>query len=49
MFAITYQIRWITKLFKNKNTQEQDVLDNKIMTDKRMINNRDKIFSPRLG
>ena len=48
MFAITYQIRWLTKLFKNKNTSEQDVLDNTIMTDKTMIENRDKIFSPRL-
>ena len=48
MFAITYQIRWLSKLFKNKNTSEQDVLDNTIMTDKTMIENRDKIFSPRL-
>ena len=48
MFAITYQIRWLSKLFKNKNTKEQDVLDNTIMTDKIMIENRDKIFSPRL-
>ena len=48
MFAITYQIRWLSKLLKNKNTKEQDVLDNTIMTDKTMIENRDKIFSPRL-
>ena len=48
MFAITYQIRWITKLLKNKNTKEYDVLNNKIMTDTNMIVNRDKLFSPRL-
>jgi hypothetical protein len=47
MFAITYQLQWITKLFKNKNTREPDVLNEKIMTDSSMIDNRDKIFSPR--
>lgn len=49
MFAITYQIQWITKLFKNKNTLEHDILNERIMTDKDMIENRDKIFSPRFG
>ena len=48
MFAITYQIRWLTKLLKNKNTMESNVLNNTIMTDKNMIENRDKLFSPRL-
>lgn len=48
MFAITYQIRWITKLLKNKDTKEYDVLNNKIMTDTNMILNRDKLFAPRL-
>lgn len=47
MFSLTYQIRWVTKLFKNKNTRETDVLNNKIMRDVVMIENRDKIFSPR--
>jgi hypothetical protein len=47
MFALTYQIRWVTKLFKNKNTLEPDVLDNRVMTDQEMIQSRDKIFSPR--
>ena len=47
MFAITYQIRWITKLLKNKNTVESEILT-QTMTDKKMIESRDKLFSPRL-
>ena len=47
MFAITYQIRWITKLFNNKETQEKHILTS-VMTDKNMVKSRDKFYSPRL-
>ena len=48
MFSITYQISWLNKLLKNKNTIERDILDEKIMNDETMITYRDKYFAPRL-
>ena len=46
MFAITYQIKWLTLLCKNPlKTTEKNVLDG-TMTDKNMNKNRDKFFTP---
>lgn len=47
MFAITYQIRWITKLLNNKKTVEKHILTS-VMTDDNMVKSRDKFYSPRL-
>ena len=47
MFAITYQLSWILKLFTNKNACENDILKDNIMTDNNMIINRDKLFAAR--
>ena len=46
MFAITYQVVWITHLYRNKKTENSDIL-NKNFNDKNMSILRDYFFTPR--
>ena len=45
MFAITFQIKWLNNLLKDKKTKINKILDDE-MTDKNMLKNRNKYFSP---
>lgn len=48
MFSMIYQIRWINKLFNNKDTTFKQIVDNKDLNDQQANNLRSTIYRPNI-
>ena len=46
MFSMIYQIRWINKLFNNKDTTFKEIIQNKKINDKSANDLRNSIYRP---
>jgi hypothetical protein len=47
MFALTFQIKWLNKILKNKKTKIEEILDDE-MTDINVFKKRNEYFRPKL-
>jgi hypothetical protein len=46
MFSIIYQLRWLNKLYKNKNTNFSEIINSSLLNDKNVNHMRKSLYRP---